>query len=308
MNLFNNIVFYYLAINCIYMNIAILSRGVQLYSTQSLIKAAEMRNHDVTVIDPLQCKLIIENGIPQVKYDNELVDDLHAIIPRIGASNTYFGSSLVRQFEMMGVFSSVSAEAIITSRDKWTCFQLLSKANIPTPKTILGNLKNVESLLDEIEDTPVIIKILKGTHGQGVILAETKQSALATIETLEALGARYIIQEYVEESQGSDLRIIVVDGVVIAAMKRQSKEGEFRSNLHRGGSSENVTLSYQEEAIALRAAKVLRLGVCGVDILQSNRGPLVLEINSTPGLEGIENTTGKNISRSIIGFIERNKK
>ncbi len=289
------------------MNIAILSRGEQLYSTQSLIRAAQARNHDVEVIDPGYCKLVIDQGKPMVWYRNEPVTDLHAIIPRIGASNTYFGSSVVRQFEAMGVFSTVSCESIITSRDKWTSFQLLSKAQLAVPKTVLGNLKDPDLLLDEMDSYPIIIKLLKGTHGQGVILSESRQNALTTLETLNDLDARYLLQEYIAESRGTDLRVIVVDGVVVAAMKRQSKENEFRSNLHRGGGSSPATLSYQEEALAIRAAKVLKLGACGVDILQSHRGPLVLEVNSTPGLEGIETTTGKNVARSIIGYIERNK-
>lgn len=290
------------------MNIAILSRGAQLYSTKSLLKAAELRNHDVEIIDPTNCVLSIEDGAPKVHYHGDLVDDLHAIIPRIGASNTYFGSSVVRHFEAQGVFSTVSSEAIITSRDKWTCFQLLSKAQVPVPMTVLGNSRNPEKLLENWKSFPIIIKILKGTHGQGVILAESKQSALSTMETLNTLGARYLIQEYIAESKGTDIRAIVVDGHVVAAMKRQSKEGDFRSNLHRGASAIPIKLDYKQEALALRAAKTLRLGACGVDILSSSRGPLVLEINSTPGLEGIETTTGIDVARSFIGFIERNKR
>lgn len=290
------------------MNIAILSRGAQLYSTKSLLKAAELRNHDVEIIDPTACVLSIENGEPKVRFRGDLVDDLHAIIPRIGASNTYFGSSVVRHFEAQGVFSTVSSEAIITSRDKWTCFQLLSRAKVPTPMTVLGNKHSPEMLLENWKSYPIIIKILKGTHGQGVIIAETKQSALSTMETLNTLGARYLIQEYIAESKGSDVRAIVVDGVVVAAMKRQSKEGEFRSNLHRGATAIPIKLDYREEALALKAAKTLRMGVCGVDILPSSNGPLVLEINSTPGLEGIETTTGINVARSFIGYIERNKR
>ncbi len=290
------------------MNIAILSRGAQLYSTKSLVRAAQKRNHDVWVIDPTACILRIDAGKPVVYYRDEPLEDLHAIIPRIGASNTYFGSSVVRQFEAMGVFSTVSSEAIITSRDKWTSFQLLSKAQVPTPTTVLGLANNPEQLLDQLDRYPLIIKPLKGTHGQGVILAESRQSALSTLETLDSLNTRYLIQEYIAESKGTDLRVIVVDGVVVAAMKRQSKDGDFRSNLHRGGSATSLDLDYKEEALALRAAKVLKLGACGVDILQSERGPLVLEVNSTPGLEGIETTTGKNVARSIIGYIERNKR
>ncbi|PKA82800.1 ribosomal protein S6--L-glutamate ligase [Ulvibacter sp. MAR_2010_11] len=290
------------------MNIAILSRGEKLYSTQSLLKAGEARNHVMEVLDPDHCELSVEEGKPVLKFQGELVDDLHAVIPRIGASNTYFGSALVRHFEAMKVFTVVTADAIVQSRDKWTSFQILSQAGIPTPKTVLVHPINFEDQLKSFEGKPIIIKLLEGTHGQGVILAETYQNALATIETLHAAGVKFLLQEYIAESMGADIRAIVVDGVVVAAMKRQCKAGDFRSNLHRGGSSQEITLSSDEQTIALKTAKSLRLGVCGVDILQSERGPLVLEINSTPGLEGIETATGKNISKSIIGYIERNKR
>lgn len=290
------------------MNIAILSRGESLYSTQSLLKAGRARNHIIEVIDPTRCTMAIEEGKPIVYFCNKPVDDLHAVIPRIGASNTYFGSSLVRHFESIGVFCVVSSEAILQSRNKWTSFQILAAARVPVPKTVLGNAYDIEAVLANFGRKPVIIKMLQGTHGHGVILADTYNSAISTIETLKEINVRFVIQEFIEESNGEDLRVIIVDGVIVAAMKRKSKEGEFRSNLHRGGSSELIQLTYEEEHIALRAAKALRLGVCGVDILQSKRGPLVLEVNSTPGLEGIETTTGKNISKSVIGFIERNKR
>ena len=290
------------------MNIAVLSRGENLYSTKSILKAGEARKHTMEVLDPTFCNLAIDNGSAAVYYHDEKVDDLHAIIPRIGASNTYLGASLVRQFEAMGVFSIASAAGITCSRDKWTSFQLLVKNNIPVPKTLLASHLHFETQLKTFNNKPIIIKLLEGTHGEGVLLAETPQNALAICETLFATGAKFVFQEYIEESKGTDLRAIVVDGVVVAAMKRQCKQGDFRSNLHRGGSSSRVELSSTEERIAIRAAKALNLGVCGVDILQSNKGPLVLEINSTPGLEGIENTTGKNIAKSIIGFIERNKR
>jgi len=290
------------------MNIAVLSRGEQLYSTQSLLKAGLDRDHNMEVLDPTFCTMAIEHGKPVLYYYNERVDDLDAVIPRIGASNTYYGSSLVRHFQSMGVFCVVEAEPILQSRNKWTCFQILSKAQIAIPKTVLGNGPDVEVMLERFGPPPVIIKILQGTHGQGVILAETYVSAVSTIETLKTAKVRFIIQEFIAESEGADLRVIVVDGAVIAAMKRQSMAGEFRSNLHRGGSSEIIELSFQEEKLALQAAKALRLGVCGIDILQSKYGPLVLEANSTPGLEGIETTTGVDISEKIIRYIERNKR
>jgi ribosomal protein S6--L-glutamate ligase len=290
------------------MNIAVLSRGEQLYSTQSLLKAGLARDHNMEVLDPTFCTMAIEDGKPVLYYYNERVDDLDAVIPRIGASNTYYGSSLVRHFQSMGVFCVVEAEPILQSRNKWTCFQILSKAQIAIPKTVLGNGPDVDVMLDLFGPPPVIIKILQGTHGQGVILAETHVSAVSTIETLKTAKVRFIIQEFIAESKGADLRVIVVDGAVVGAMKRQSKAGEFRSNLHRGGSSEVIELSSQEENLALQAAKALRLGVCGIDILQSKNGPLVLEANSTPGLEGIETTTGVDISEKIIRYIERNQR
>ena len=290
------------------MNIAILSKGETLYSTQSLLKAGAKRKHVMEVLDPSHCSLSIENGKSVVRFHDEIIDDLDAIIPRIGASNTYYGATLVRHFNAMNVFSVVSAEAILQTRDKWTCSQLLSTFNVPIPKTILGSSSNLEYLLSNFKNEPVIIKILEGTHGNGVILADTYLSALSTIETLKTAGVKFLLQEYIEESKGTDLRVIVVDGKVVSAMKRQSKEGDFRSNLHRGGSSAKINLSYEEENIALRAAKAMKLGVCGIDILQSSRGPLVLEINSSPGLEGIEKTTEVNISEKIISYIERNKR
>ncbi len=290
------------------MNIAILSRGEHLYSTQSLLKAGEARNHVMEVVDPSRCTQFIRDGLPAISYQGEILNNLHATIPRIGASYTYFGAALVRHFRSMGVFCVVGAEPILQSRNKWTCFQILAQAKIPVPKTVLGNTNNVEEILDIFGEPPYIIKILQGTHGQGVILAETYQSALSTIETLLTAKVRFVIQEFIAESGGADLRVIVVDGKVIAAMKRQSQAGEFRSNLHRGGSAEAIQLSYQEENVALRAARALRLGVCGVDLLQSDNGPLVLEVNSTPGLEGIETTTGLSVSNQIIGYIERNNR
>jgi len=290
------------------MNIAILSRGEALYSTKSLLNAGEARKHTMEVLDPSYCNLAVENGKAALYFQNELVNDLHAIIPRIGASNTYFGTNVVRHFEAMGVFTVASSEGILNSRDKWTCFQILAKYQIPVPRTVYASFFEFEEQLKTFNGKPIIIKLLEGTHGEGVILTESPQNALATIETLNAAGVKFLLQEYIEEANGTDLRAIVVDGVVVAAMKRKCKIGDFRSNLHRGGTSEMISLSSAEEKIAIKAAKAMNLGFCGVDILQSKNGPLVLEINSTPGLEGIENTSGRNVSKSVIGFIERNKK
>ncbi|MDP2687853.1 MAG: RimK family alpha-L-glutamate ligase [Aequorivita sp.] len=290
------------------MNIAILSRGEALYSTKSLLIAGEARNHTMSVLDPSYCSLAVEKGKAALYFQNEKLVDIQAIIPRIGASNTYFGTNVVRHFESMGIFSVASSEGIINSRDKWACFQILAKHQIPVPRTIYASFFEYEEQLKTFNGKPIIIKLLEGTHGEGVILTESPQNALATIETLNAAGVKFLLQEYIEEANGADIRAIVVDGVVVAAMKRQCKIGDFRSNLHRGGTSEMVSLSFEEEKIAIKAAKAMNLGFCGVDILQSKNGPMVLEINSTPGLEGIENTSGKNVSKSVVGFIERNRK
>ena len=289
------------------MNIAILSRAEQLYSTQSLLKAGELNHHDIEVIDPAFCNLMIENNKPILQYHDQIIDDLDAIIPRIGASNTYRGASIVRHFESMGVFSIASSQGIINSRDKWTCFQILAQKGIAMPKTTLGAHPYLEDFVKDFGNKPVIIKILEGTHGQGVILCENYKNALATAQTLQVAGVKFVMQEFIAESQGTDIRAIVVDGQVVAAMKRQSKDGEFRSNLHQGGSASAIELSNTEKQLAVATAKALDLQLCGVDILSSKRGPLVLEVNSTPGLEGIETATGVDVSTKIIQCIERHK-
>ena len=287
------------------MNIAILSRGELLYSTQSLVAAAEKRNHLVEVIDPTYCNVLIENNKVLLQYHDEIVDNIDTIIPRVGASNTYYGTSLVRQFEALDVYTVASSQGIVRSRDKWISFQLMAKAGVPLPKTTLGSPAYLKDFLKDFGDGKVIIKILEGTHGTGVILCENYTNALSTVETLQGLRTRFVMQEYIAESKGSDIRAIVVGGEVVAAMKRFSKPGDFRSNLHQGGSAEKYKLSKKENEVAIAAAKALKLDVCGVDILSSARGPLVLEVNSTPGLEGIETTTGISIAGSIIKLIEK---
>jgi ribosomal protein S6--L-glutamate ligase len=290
------------------MNIVILSRNTNLYSTRRLIEEGERRNHKMEVIDPLQCDLIIEREKPTIYYKDRLLDYVDAVIPRIGASVTFFGCAVVRQFEMMNVFTTVTSDAILRSRDKLRSFQRLSNAGIGMPKTVFTNYsRDVVEVIDRVGGTPVIIKLLEGTQGLGVVLAETKNAAESVLEAFNGLQARALIQEYISEANGSDLRAFIVDGQVIGAMKRQGREGEFRSNLHRGGSSEYIKLNEAELKLAIRAARVLKLPVCGVDMLQSNRGPLLMEVNSTPGLEGIETATKKNIARAIITFIERNR-
>ena len=290
------------------MNIVILSRNKDLYSTRRLVEEAEKRNHIVEVIDPLSCDLIIENEKPTILYKDKYLDYVDAIIPRIGASVTFYGCAVVRQFEMMNVFSSVSSDAIIRSRDKLRSFQHLSKAGVDMPKTVFTNYsRDVEKVIAQVGGTPVVIKLLEGTQGIGVVLAESKIAAESVLEAFNGLEARALIQEYIAEAKGADLRALIVDEQVVSAMKRQGKEGEFRSNLHRGGTYEHYKLSDVEIKIAIKAARKLKLPICGVDLLQSDRGPLVMEINSTPGLEGIESASKKNIAQAIITYIERNR-
>lgn len=291
------------------MNIVILSRNSNLYSTNRLVEEGEKRGHDIEVIDPLKCDLIIEKQKPTIYYKDRYLDYVDAIIPRIGSSVTFYGCAVVRQFEMMHVFTTVSSDAIIRSRDKLRSFQRLSRAGIGMPKTVFTNYsRDVEEVISHVGGTPVIIKLLEGTQGLGVVLAESKNAAESVLEAFNGLQARVIVQEYIKEAKGADLRALIVDNQVVGAMKRQGKEGEFRSNLHRGGRADYVKLTVEELKAALRAAKALQLPVCGVDMLESDRGPLVLEVNSTPGLEGIEKATEKNIARAIITYIERNAK
>ncbi|WGK65985.1 30S ribosomal protein S6--L-glutamate ligase [Croceiramulus getboli] len=288
------------------MNIKILSRNSHLYSTNRLIEAAQQRKHQVEVIDPLKCDLIIEKKSPVIYYKGKLLDKADAVIPRIGASVTYYGTAVVRQFEMMGAFTTTESQALVRSRDKLRSLQLLSRARLGLPKTVFTNYsRDVEQVIDHVGGAPVIIKLLEGTQGLGVVLAETKNAAESVIEAFNGLEARVIVQEFIKEAKGADLRAFIVDGQVVGAMKRQGKEGEFRSNLHRGGSAEIITLSDEEEIAAVKAAKAMGLGVAGVDMLQSARGPLILEVNSSPGLEGIEKATGKDIAKTIIKYIER---
>ena len=290
------------------MNIVILSRNANLYSTKRLVEEGEKRNHLVEVIDPLKCDIIIEKEKPTIYYKDRYLDYVDAIIPRIGATVTFYGCAVVRQFEMMNIFTTVTSDAIVRSRDKLRSLQRLSKAGIGMPKTVFTNYsRDVEEVIEHVGGTPVIIKLLEGTQGLGVVLAETKNAAESVLEAFNGLQARVIVQEFIKEAKGADLRALVVDGHVVGAMKRQGKKGEFRSNLHRGGSAEIVKLNEAELKLAMKASRALKLPVCGVDMLQSSRGPLLLEVNSTPGLEGIESATGKNIARAIITFIERNR-
>ena len=288
------------------MNIKILSRNGNLYSTSRLVEAAKKRKHNVEVIDPLKCDLIIEKKKPSVYYKGRYLSETDAIIPRIGASITYYGTAVVRQFEMMGCFTTTESQALVRSRDKLRSLQILSRARLGLPKTVFTNYsRDVAEIIDHVGGAPLIIKLLEGTQGLGVVLAETKNAAESVIEAFNGLQARVIVQEFIKEAKGADIRAFIIDGQVVGAMKRQGKEGEFRSNLHRGGTAEVITLSDEEENAAIKAAKAMGLGVAGVDMLQSARGPLILEVNSSPGLEGIEKATGKDIAKSVIRYIER---
>ena len=289
------------------MNIVILSRNPRLYSTKRLVEAATKRKHTVQVIDPLMCEIIIEKKNPAVIYKGKYLENIDAIIPRIGASVTFYGTAVVRQFEMMKVFSTVESQALVRSRDKLRSLQVLSRAGLGMPKTVFSNYtKDVAEVINYVGGAPLVIKLLEGTQGLGVVLAETNNAAESVLEAFNGLQARVIVQEFIKESKGADIRAFVVDGNVVGAMKRQGKEGEFRSNLHRGGSATIIQLTDEEENAALKSAKALGLGICGVDMLQSARGPLILEVNSSPGLEGIEFATKKDIANIIIRYIERN--
>ncbi|MDA3879959.1 MAG: 30S ribosomal protein S6--L-glutamate ligase [Prolixibacteraceae bacterium] len=288
------------------MKIVILSRNSKLYSTKRLVEAGEKRGHEIRVIDHSKCDIIIEKRKPQIFYNGESITGVDAVIPRIGASVTFYGSSVLRQFEMMKVFTAIESQALIRSRDKLRSLQILSRAGLGLPKTAFTNYsKDVEGVIDHLGGAPCVIKLLEGTQGIGVVLAETRSAATSVLEAFHGMQARVIVQEFIEEAKGADIRAFVVDGVVVGAMKRQGKKGEFRSNLHRGGTASIIELSEDEENAALKAARVMGLGIAGVDMLQSASGPKIMEVNSSPGLEGIEKSTGKDIAKSIIRYVER---
>lgn len=287
------------------MNIAILSREPGLYSTKRLKEAGEKRGHNIEIIDHMKCVLVIEKKNPMVWYHGKRLDYFDAIIPRIGASVTFYGAAVVRQFEMMKVITAVESQALIRSRDKLRSLQVLSRSGVGMPKTIFMDYsRDTEGIIEAVGGAPVVIKLLEGTQGLGVVLAENKKAAQSVIEAFNGLHARIIIQEYIKESKGSDIRAFVVNGEVVGAMKRQARQGEFRSNLHRGGQATLYKLNRQEKHAAVTAARKLGLGVAGVDMLPSNRGPLVVEVNSSPGLEGIEGATGVDIAGKIITYLE----
>jgi ribosomal protein S6--L-glutamate ligase len=291
------------------MKIGILSTNRNLYSTKRLVEAARERGHTVLVINHKQCYMNITSHNPSVHWKGEAIEGVDAIIPRIGASVSFYGTAVVRQFEMMGVYSLNESVAITRSRDKLRASQLLARKGIGLPVTGFANSPgDTEDLLKIAGGAPVVIKLLEGTQGVGVVLAETKKAAESVIEAFRGLKADFMVQEFIKEAGGSDIRCFVIGDKVVAAMKRQGKEGEFRSNLHRGGTASLIKITPEERSTAVRSAKVMGLNVAGVDLLRSNHGPVVMEVNSSPGLEGIETATGKNIAGMIIEFIEKNAK
>ncbi|MFT2091314.1 30S ribosomal protein S6--L-glutamate ligase [Paraglaciecola sp. 2405UD69-4] len=291
------------------MRIAILSRNPKLYSTRRLVEAGTSLGHQVDVIDTMHCYMDITSNRPSVRYKGKPLPYYDAVIPRIGASVTFYGTSVVRQFEMMGTYSINESVAISRSRDKLRSLQLLSRKGIGMPRTGFAHHPDkIDDLIKNVGGAPVVIKLLEGTQGIGVVLADTQKAAEAIIEAFMGLKANILVQEYIKEAGGADIRCLVVDGKVIAAMKRQAAPGEFRSNLHRGGSASIVRLSPAERKTAVDAAKTMGLSMCGVDILRASSGPVVMEVNSSPGLEGIETATGKDVASMIIQCIEKNAK
>lgn len=291
------------------MKIAILSRSEKLYSTHRLQEVGESRGHEVDIIDTLHCYMDINKSRPAIRYKGEELPRYDAVIPRIGASITFYGTAVVRQFEMMGTFCVNESIAISRSRDKLRSLQLLSRKDIGLPRTgFASKPDDIKDLIKQVGGAPLVVKLLEGTQGIGVVLADTNQAAESIIEAFMGLKANILVQEFIKEAGGADIRCLVVGNKVVAAMKRQGVEGEFRSNLHRGGIAQLVKLTKEERTTAINAAKIMGLNLCGVDILQSNAGPVVMEVNSSPGLEGIEAATGKNVAGMIYAFIEANAK
>ncbi len=289
------------------MKIGILSRKRDLYSTRRLVEAAEKRGHSVRVIDPLRCYMNISARKPTIHFKGEPLTGFDAIIPRIGASITFYGTAVVRQFEMMDVYCLNESQAISRARDKLRSMQLMAREGIGMPITGFAHSPDDKSdLMNLIGEPPFIIKLLEGTQGKGVVLTETTKAAESVIDAFRNLDAYFLVQEFIGEALGSDIRCFVVGGEVVASMMRKAKEGEFRSNLHRGGKAIPVNITPEERATAIHAAEIMGLNLAGVDIIRGKNGPLVLEVNSSPGLEGIERSTGKDIAGTIVEFIEKN--
>lgn len=291
------------------MNIVILSRTPEIYSTERLVEAAKSKGHNVRVINHTLCYMSIASHRPEIHYKGEEIRDVDAVIPRIGTSVTFYGTAVVRQFEMMGVYAVNESVAISRSRDKLRSLQLLSRKGIGLPVSGFAHTtKATDDLIRMVGGAPLIVKLLEGTQGKGVVLAETDQAAQSTIEAFGTLKTRFLVQQFIKESGGSDIRCFVVGDKVVASMIRKGKAGEFRSNIHRGGSASAVKITPEERATAVQSARIMGLNVAGVDLLRSNDGPLVMEVNSSPGLEGIEKSTDIDVAGKIIEFIEKNAK
>jgi ribosomal protein S6--L-glutamate ligase len=290
------------------MNIAILSRGPGNYSTKRLKEEAESRGHNVRVIDHTKCYVTLERSNPVVRYEGEDLSDIDVIIPRIGNSVTKYGTAVVRQFEMQGVFTTSSSIAINRSRDKLRSMQILARAGVGIPKTVFSReTAELGDIIDQVGGAPLIVKVARGTHGNGVVLAETRKAAEAVMQAFYVESVNFFVQEFVKESAGTDIRAIVVNGKVVASMKRQSLDDDFRSNLHQGGEGTSIKLTDEERKTAQKAAKAMGLPFCGVDMMRSERGPLVLEVNSSPGFN-VEKVTGRNVAVKVIDYIEQNVK
>lgn len=288
------------------MKICVLSRNPRLYSTYRLVEAADKRGHEIEVLDTLRCTMNVVTHKPTIRYGGEEATDYDAVIPRIGASITFYGMAVLRQFEMMGVFTMNESAAIGRARDKLRCLQMLAREGIGLPITGFAHAPDdIPDVVKMVGGPPLVIKLLEGTQGIGVVLAETQTAAESMLEAFLSLDQNIMVQEYIHEAGGADIRCFVIDGEVVAAMKRQAKEGEFRANLHRGGQATAIDITDEERHTAIAAAKALGLHVAGVDMMRSSRGPLVLEVNASPGLEGIEHATGVDIASKMIAFLER---
>ena len=288
------------------MNIFVLSRNQNLYSTSRLIETGTEQGHNVRVIDYMRCYMNITSRSPEVYYGGESLGKADAVIPRIGASNTFYGTAVVRQFETMNSYCVNSSISIANSRDKLRSLQILAEAGINMPVTgFASHTQDIKGVIEKVGSVPLVMKLLQGTQGQGIVLAETRKAAESVMSAFRQLDADIMVQEFIKESSGTDIRVFVVGDRVVASMKRTAPEGEFRSNVHRGGHMEKVDLTPEEIQISLEASKILGLSVAGVDLMRSDRGPLILEVNSSPGLQGIETCSGENVAGKIISFIEK---
>ncbi|TNE99707.1 MAG: 30S ribosomal protein S6--L-glutamate ligase [Deltaproteobacteria bacterium] len=289
------------------MNLLILSANPRLYSTKRMVEEAKNRGHKVEVVRPTRCFMDVQSGQPMVYIRKKKLDQIDAVIPRIGASISSYGMAIVRQFEMMGIYCLNSSNAIGRSRDKLRSLQILSQKGLPLPKTSFANsTEQTEKLIDLVGGAPTVVKLLEGSQGRGVVLAETKKASESLIDAFRELHANFLVQEFIKDANGSDIRCFVVGDKVVGSMMRQAKEGEFRSNIHRGGIGMPVKITAEERRVAVAAAKAMRLNMAGVDIIRSGSGPKILEVNSSPGLEGIENAIKKNIAGEVIRFVEKN--